>query len=108
MTKIQLSSTTSVTASAVSTIAWVENLNSIIGLIGTIVSAIFGIISLTILIYSRLKDKANEDKDHDGVADGLTMWNIIESIKEGKEGAKPYIESIKHAIEEYERKEDQE
>lgn len=107
--KLQLSCTTSITASAVSTIAWADNLNTIIGLIGTIISAIFGLFSLALLIYNNLKKKAQEDKDKNGKPDGLTAQDLIQAIKEGKEGATPFIAQIKDAIDEYEkirRKED--
>lgn len=101
--KLQASCTTSITASAVSTIAWAENLSSIIGLIGTIISAIFGLFSLTLLIYTNIKKKAQEDKDKDGKPDGLTAEDLIKALKDGKEGATPYINQIKDAIDEYEK-----
>lgn len=103
MQKLQATCTASITASVVSTIAWADNLSSIFGLIGSIVSAIFGLLSLGILIYNRLAYKARQDKDGDGKADGLQVGDIIEAIMEGKEGAEPYINDIKQAIEKYEQ-----
>lgn len=100
--KLQASCTASITASGISTIAWAENLSSIIGLIGTIISAIFGLLSLIILIYNKLHKIANEDKDQDGKPDGLKIEDLIEAIEEGKEGADPYIDQIKSAIDKYE------
>jgi len=100
--KLQVSCTASITASGISTIAWVDNFNSIIGLIGTIISVIFGLLSLIILIYNKLNKLAHEDKDHDGQPDGLKFEDLIEAIEEGKEGAEPYIDQIKNAIDKYE------
>lgn len=101
MNKIQPSCLASLTGSVISSVAWAENITSIVGMIGTIISAVFGLLSLFILIYNRLKEKAKDNN--------LSANDLINAIKEGKEGATPLIEEIKEAIETYEktqRKED--
>lgn len=94
MTKLHTTCLASMSGSVLSGIAWADNMSSIVGLIGTIISAVFGLLSLIILIYSKLKKKHDEGN--------LTTQDLIEAIKEGKEGATPYIEKIQEAIREYE------
>lgn len=75
-------------------IAWVNDLSSIVGLIGTIISAVFGLVSLFILIYTRLKKKAD--------ANNLNLTDVLNAIKEGKEGAEYYIKQVQEALDKYE------
>lgn len=103
MTRLHSTCSVSLTASTISAIAWVDNISSVVGLISAIVSAVFGILSLFILIYTGLKKKAQEDKDGDGKPDGLTLDDFINAIKEGKEGATLYVDKIKDAVETYEK-----
>lgn len=91
MTKIQTTCTASITASVLTTAVWVQDLTTILGLIGTIISAVFGLISIGLLIYNKVKEKVS-NKD-------LSIDELIDLIKEGKEGAEPYIEEIAEAIE---------
>lgn len=91
MTKIQTTCTASITASALTTAVWLQDLTTILGLIGTIISAVFGLISIGLLIYNKVKGKV-ENND-------LSIEDIVELIKEGKEGAEPYIEQLEEAIE---------
>lgn len=74
-------------------IAWVNDLSSIIGLIGTIISAVFGLLSLILLIYTRLKKKAENNE--------LNASAILEAIREGKEGTEEYIQIMQDAIKKY-------
>lgn len=85
----------SLTGSVISSVAWADNITSVAGMIGTIISAVFGLLSLFILIYNKLKTKADNNS--------LTAKDLIEAIKEGKEGAEPFIAEIKEAVEEYEK-----
>lgn len=94
MTKLHTTCLASIGGSVLSGITLVDNITSIVGLIGAIISAVFGLLSLFILIYSKLKKKHEEGN--------LTTQDLIEAIKEGKEGASPYIEAIQEAIREYE------
>lgn len=95
MTKIlQTSCVASLSGSIISSVAWADNITSIVGMIGTIISAVFGLFSLVLLIYQRLKKKADEGN--------LTAKDLLEAIKDGKDGAKPYIDQIKQAVKEYE------
>ena len=94
MTKLHTTCLASIGGSVLSGITLVDNITSIVGLIGAIISAVFGLLSLFILIYSKLKKKQEEGN--------LTTQDLIEAIKEGKEGASPYIEAIQEAIREYE------
>ena len=94
MTKLHTTCLASMGGSVLSGIAWADNMTSIVGLIGTIISAVFGLLSLIILIYSKLKKKHDDGN--------LTTQDLINAIKEGKEGATPYIEEIQKAIREYE------
>ncbi|MBO7713490.1 MAG: hypothetical protein J6S85_07955 [Methanobrevibacter sp.] len=91
MTKIQTTCTASITASALTTAVWLQDLTTILGLIGTIISAVFGLISIGLLIYNKVKGKV-QDND-------LSIEDIVDLIKEGKEGAEPYIEQLEEAIE---------
>lgn len=93
MTKLNTTCTASITASVLSGALWIENITSIFAMIGSIISAVFGLVSLAILIYNKVKKKV-DDKD-------LNFNDILDLIKEGKEGAEPYIHEIVHAIEEY-------
>ena len=94
MTKLHTTCLASIGGSVLSGITLVDNITSIVGLIGAIISAVFGLLSLFILIYSKLKKKSDDGN--------LTTQDLIEAIKEGKEGASPYIEAIQEAIREYE------
>ena len=94
MTKLHTTCLASIGGSVLSGITLVDNITSIVGLIGAIISAVFGLLSLFILIYSKLKKKSDDGN--------LTTQDLIEAIKEGKEGATPYIEKIQEAIREYE------
>lgn len=96
MTKLHTTCLASMSGSVLSGIAWADNMSSIVGLIGTIISAVFGLLSLIILIYSKLKKKHENGT--------LTAQDLINAIKEGKEGATPFIEEIDEAITEYKRK----
>lgn len=91
MTKIQTTCTASITASALTTAVWLQDLTTILGLIGTIISAVFGLISIGLLIYNKVKEKV-KNKD-------LSIEDIVDLIKEGKEGAEPYISQLEEAIE---------
>lgn len=91
MTKIQTTCTASITASALTTAVWLQDLTTILGLIGTIISAVFGLISIGLLIYNKVKGKV-QDND-------LSIEDIVDLIKEGKEGAEPYIKQLEEAIE---------
>lgn len=91
MTKIQTTCTASITASALTTAVWLQDLTTILGLIGTIISAVFGLISIGLLIYNKVKGKV-QDND-------LSIEDIVDLIKEGKEGAEPYIKQLQEAIE---------
>lgn len=95
MTRLNQSCLASLTGSVISSIAWADNITSIFGMIGTIISAIFGLLSLFILIYGKLKKKADKGN--------LSALDLMEAIKEGKEGAEPYIADIKKAIDNYEK-----
>lgn len=95
MTKLNTTCTASITASVLSGALWIENITSIFAMIGSIISAVFGLVSLAILIYNKVKKKV-DDKD-------LKFNDILDLIKEGKEGAEPYIKDIVHAIEEYQQ-----
>lgn len=92
--KLENTCLTSLSGSVLS-IAWAENISSIVGLIGTIISAVFGLISLIILLYTKLKKKSE---------DGLTPFELLDIIKEGKKEAEPFINELKEAIEEYQNK----
>ncbi len=95
MTKIlQTSCVASLSGSVISSVAWADNITSIVGMIGTIISAVFGLLSLIILIYQRVKKKADDGN--------LTAKDLLDAIKEGKDGAKPYIDQIKKAVKDYE------
>lgn len=93
MTKIQTTCTASITASALSTAVWIQDLTTILGLIGTIISVIFGLISLGLLIYNKVKGKVEKGN--------LSLEDIVEIIKEGKEGAEPYIKQLQEAIDKF-------
>lgn len=91
MTKIQTTCTASITASALTTAVWLQDLTTILGLIGTIISAVFGLLSIGLLIYNKVKGKV-ENND-------LSIKDIVDLAKEGKEGAEPYIKRLQEAIE---------
>lgn len=95
MTKLQNSCLASLTGSVISSVAWADNITSVVGMIGTIISALFGLLSLFILIYNRLKNKTKDGN--------LTATELIKAIKDGKEGAEPYIADIKQAIDDYQK-----
>lgn len=96
MAKIHTTCLASLTGSVISSVAWADNITSVVGMVGTIISALFGLLSLFILIYNRLKRKADEGT--------LTAEDILKAIKEGKEGASPYVKAIKEAVKDYEEK----
>ena len=91
MTKIQTTCTASITASTLSTAVWLQDLSTILGLIGTIISAVFGLISIGLLIYNKVKGKVQNND--------LSIEDIVKLAKEGKEGAEPYIKQLQGAIE---------
>ena len=96
MAKIHTTCLASLTGSVISSVAWADNITSVVGMVGTIISALFGLLSLFILIYNRLKRKADEGT--------LTAEDILKAIKEGKREASPYVKAIKEAVKDYEEK----
>lgn len=95
MQRIDTTCLASLTGSVISSVAWADNITSIAGMVGTIISAVFGCLSLFIFLYNKIKKKADNGT--------LTAKDLIDAIKEGKEGAKPFIADIKEAVENYEK-----
>ena len=99
--KVEESCFVSLSGTTLSGIMWLEDVTSIIGLISAIVSAIFGIVSIIILVRQKIKEKADRND--------LTPKDIIEEIMKGKKEADPFINQIKEALDDYQksnRKED--
>ena len=85
--------TASVVASGVSTISWLNDISSVVGLISALISAVFGLMSIGIIIYSRLKKKSELNE--------LTSDDIVKAIGESKDGVDDFIKKITEAIDNY-------